>query len=315
MNSQLVQRIIEEIGKSHAHLLLLAVLKWAALGACAGLAVSVFSTFIFHKLGWYRSAWKHAKWVRWLLWLVTVGAVTVLAGTAGFWKGAVQESEQVLMKSQLGTEVLPVVGDTLADGVAALHVLLTDPAGSDSRISNQITAFRAGTWELDAQKFVTQLDRVRTDTVSNLVQSLEAELVRRNPSFQAGLPNKVLHQTLGVFGAALAQNKFDSELKRLGVEPFYHALREKLVAEARRHNAPETISHHEISALLVKEGVMPAVLRPIRSFGLTQFLLFLVLAGCCMVLAPVLFHFTCGRVKAAAASTPLAPTNKTQFNP
>ena len=56
-------------------------------------------------------------------------------------------------------------------------------------------------------------------------------------------------------------------------------MREKLVAEARRQGNPDTIGHHELSAFILREGVVPVLMKPIRSFVGSQELLFVALAG------------------------------------
>lgn len=296
----LVRRIVQEMVRTQVPQLLLAALQWTLLGVLLGLAAGVLGILVARALGAYRSGWKYAGWIRWPLWLLTVAACLICAGLWGFWKGVVQGGEQVVRKSQLATEVFPEIGNAVADGVAALQVLLAETNATEpskGNVTNRVAEFRAGTWEVNAPEFVRQLDRVESTTVSNLVAALEREAVARTPMLRTGLPNQALHQVLSAFGSAVLQKKLDSELKRLGVDTAYHALRDQLVSEAARQGDPHTIGRHEISAFIVNEAIIPAIMKPIRSFAGGQATLMLVLALVCAVVPPLGFTLTCGRVK------------------
>lgn len=301
-DSKLARQILHEIAASQIHHLLWASIKWATLGALLGLALAIVAIILFRRAGWYRSEWKHAGWIRWPLWISTVIFCPLLLGTAGFWKGAIHGSERVLLKSQMATDVFPKAGDVVADGVAAIQVFLTDTNSatrSETNLTARVGAFRNGEWEVNAPAFVRQMDEISADAMAGFVAALEAKAVASHPRLQTGLGRTLLHQSLGGFGAALARKKLDSEMKRLGVADFYHALRDRLVVEARQHGDPDTINHRELSAFIVKEAIVPSLMKPIRTFAGGQAKLFVLLALLAAVLPPAGFRAACGRVKSA----------------
>ena len=298
-DGETVRQIIEEIAASQAHIFLFIAFKWAVLGSLLGLVVGILANYIFHKIGWYRSEWRHARWIRWTLWIISVGLCTFLIGSAGFCKGIIRGSEHVVLKSQLATKVFPKLGDALADGVAAVQTYLSDTnaaSRSETNITAKIDEFRNGTWEVNAPVFVRQMDEIQSGAVSNIVFDIEKQIVVSTPQLKSGLQNKLLHQTLRTFGAVLVQRKMESELKQLELDDLYHALRERLVSEARKQGDPNTISHPQLSAFFVKEAIVPSTIKPIRIFVGNQAMLFLLLASLSPVLPALVFRFTCKRI-------------------
>jgi len=304
---QLGRQIFDELVASQAHQFLFISIKWAVLGGLLGLVVGILAIIVFRKIGWYRSGRRFAGWVRWSLWLLCVMACTGLVGTAGFFIGVIRGSEHVMLKSQLGTKVFPMVGDALADGIAGVQIYLSETntvSLSSSNITTQMDGFRRGDWEVNAPEFLRQLDTLSAGAASNLIVQVEANLVANRPQLQSGLPNKLLHHTLRLVGTVIVEAKIQSEVKRWHLDDFYHAVRDRLVTEARKHGRPDTITQPELSAFLVREVVVPSVMKPIRMFANSQIKMFLFLALLSLVMPAATFKYTCGRVKAPPPNEP-----------
>lgn len=306
--SQLARQIFDEIVASQAHQLVFISAKWTVLGGVLGLVAAILALVAFRKLGWYRSGWRFERWVRWLVWILSVISCVGLVATAGFFIGVIRGSEHVLLNSQLATKVFPLVSDALADGVAGVQVYLSNTnatARTDMDMTAQIETFRRGEWEVNVPELHRQLDQLQAGAVSNLVAEVETRLVASSPQLQNGLPNTLLHHSLRFIGTVLVQRKVNSELKRTKLDDFYHAVRDRLVSAARLQGNPDTMGRQELSTFLVKEVVVPSVMKPIRIFAGNQVKMFLFLAFLSLVIPATIFELTCGRVKTAADVTKL----------
>lgn len=308
--SQLAKQVFDEVLASQAHQLVWISAKWAVLGGVVGLVAAILALFAFRKVGWYRSGWRFERWVRWPVWVLSVLGCAGLAGTAGFFVGVIRGSEVVLLNSQLATKVFPVVSDALADGLAGAQVYLSDTndlVRSGTNVFARVESFRRGEWEVDAPLLLRQLDGLQSGAVTNLMGEIEARLVAGSAQLQSGLPNKLLHYTLQLIGKTLVERKLGSELKRVNLDDFYRVVRDRLVEEARRNGNPDTISRKDLSAFVVREVVVPSVLKPVRVFAGGQVKLFLFLAFLTLVVPALLFELTCGRVKQAKTTTATSP--------
>lgn len=306
--SQLARQIFDEIVATQAHQLVFISAKWTVLGGVLGLVAAILALVAFRKLGWYRSGWRFERWVRWPVWILSVISCVGLVATAGFLIGVIRGSEHVLLNSQLATKVFPLVSDALADGVAGVQVYLSNTnaaARTNMNITAQIETFRRGEWEVNVPELHRQLDQLQAGAVSNLVAEAETRLVASSPQLQSGLPNTVLHHSLRFIGTVLVQRKVNSELKRTKLDDFYHAVRDRLVSAARLQGNPDTMGRQELSTFLVKEVVVPSVMKPIRIFAGNQVKMFLFLAFLSLVIPATIFELTCGRVKVAADVTKL----------
>jgi hypothetical protein len=154
---------------------------------------------------------------------------------------------------------------------------------------------------VNAPLLLQQLDNLQAGTASNIVLEIEREVVNRRPEFKDGVPNWLLRQSLNLSWRLTVERKLTSELKRVNLDDAYHAFRDRLVTAARKNGNPDTISHAELSALLVGEVVEPAAMKPIRVFAGGQAKLFLFFTVLAAVIPAGLFKLTCGRVKPAAA--------------
>jgi hypothetical protein len=309
------RQIFDELVATQIHRLVWASAKWAILGGFVGLLVAVAMIIGARAAGWYRSGWKHAKWFRWSLWILTVPVCIALIGVAGFWKGVIQGSEQVLMESQLATKVFPRAGDAMADVAAFIQVYLSDTndaSRSETNLTAKIEAFRSGAWEVDAPAFLQQLERAHGDFITNAVVETEQDLIASVPYLQSGLANKVVHRCFDQFGAALVRMSLNSQAKRLGTDGYYQALGDRLVADARKQSPSETISRPELSAFFVREAMVPGIMKPIRILSGEQAKLFFWLGIIAGAVPAVFFRFTFGLIKAPAVPTASAPSIQRQ---
>lgn len=306
MNFQLLRQILNELAASQVQWLLWHSIKWAVIGALLGLLGSLMIIHLFKRLGWYRSGWRHAGWIRWPLWLGTVTLCVLLAGAAGLCRGLARGSEHVLLNSQLATKVFPVVGDALADGFAGFQAYASSTnsgAAIRTNVMAGVESFRSGGWELNVPLLQSQLDRMEAGAISNVVVTLESNLVARTPQLQSGLPNVVLHQSLTFVSKLIVERRIHSELKNRKLDQRYAALRTGLLAEAQKTGAPDTIARAELSAFTVRELVVPGLMVPIRLLLTEQAIFLLLLAALAALLPALAFRFTLGRAKARPSQT------------
>jgi len=312
VNGELVQQIITEVGASQAHWLIWLSVKWAVLGGMLGLVAAILGILLFRKVGWYRSGWRFEAWVRWPLWGGSVVCVTAFAGAAGFCKGLVQGSEQVLRHSQLATKVFPPVGDALADVVGGFQLYASvsnPPSVTDSNFMARVADFQAGGWEVNVPQLNRQLDELPAGVASNLVSKIESNIVARTPMLQSGLPNTLLHHVLGYGWKFAVARKVEGELRDHKLDTCYQTARARLLSAAQQAGDPATISRGELSAFLVQEAVVPSVMVPVRIFLIQNVALFGMLGGLSLVLPAVLFRLTCGWVRARPREVPVGPVD------
>jgi hypothetical protein len=263
--------ILRELGRSQTSGFILDLGKWTLLGGFIGVLLAVCACVLFARLRWYDVRWRFARGLRWSIFAITVLLSTVLFGLAGFWTGAIRGSERVLTRSQLATEVFPRIGDVIADGMAWIQLrALSFPAADEPAMSSMLDEFRAGKWELHAPRFAEQLDKVTEDVVTDIVTHLEKSALEHTPQLRGGVSEKLLHELLNRLGRLLVQKKLTSELGNFGADRVYAAIRGQLTVEAERAGDRETISRSEISAFLVREGIVPGIMKPIRSTARSQ---------------------------------------------
>ena len=302
--SEMLKEILKWVADSQSHQFLFIAVKWAVIGGLAGLLFGVLSLVLFRKCGWYRSGWRFERWVRWALYVLVVVACAGLLGSAGFFIGVIRGSEFVFKHSQLATKVFPEVGGAIADGVVIAQTWLQNTnAGNRSRtnLAAVVTAFHDGTVEVNAPLLLQQLDNLQSGAASNIVSEIEQEVANRRPEFKDGFPNWLLRRSLGLSLRLTVERKLTSEVKRSNLDDAYHAFRDRLVSVAKKKGNPDTITHAELSALLVGEVVEPAAMNPIRAFAGGQAKMFLLFTVLTAVIPAGLFKLTCGRVKPAVA--------------
>ncbi len=280
--------IIRELVRSQTGGVVVDLVKWTLLGALLGIAVAVVGCFVFSRMGWYDLRVRFARGLRWTVFTLTVLLSAVLFSMAGFWSGALSGSERVLSKSQLATEVFPKIADVIADGMAWIQVRAAQPENlGTNEMTLKLDEFRAGKWELHAAHFQTQLDEFRNDSIVDAVNWLERNALERAPQLKGGFSEKLLHKFLHGLGRLLVEKKASSQLKSWGADRVYAAIRDKLAAEAARAGDPATISHPEISAFIVQQGIVPGIMKPIRTTARAQQLPLIGIALMVMVVPPL----------------------------
>ncbi|MEY4387494.1 MAG: hypothetical protein RLY20_2777 [Verrucomicrobiota bacterium] len=303
MNStvEMLKQILKEGADSQAHQFLFIAIKWAVLSGLIGLFFGIISLVLFRKCGWYRSAWRFERWVRWPLYVLVPVACSSLLGSAGFFVGVIRGSEFVFKHSQIATKVFPEVGGAMADGVMIAQTWLQNTnaeSHAKSNLTAVVTAFHDGAIEVNAPLFLEELDTLQSAAASNIVLEIEHEVVTRRPEFKSGLPNWLMHQSLNWSWRLTVERKLSSELKRRNLDDAYKAFRDRLVSSAKMKGNPDTISHADLSALLVDEVVEPAAMTPIRVFAGGQAKMLLFFSVLTAVIPAGLFRLTLGRVEA-----------------
>jgi hypothetical protein len=279
--------IIRELGRSQTAGFVLDLVKWTILGAILGALLAILACVLFSRPGWYDLRVRFARGLRWTVFTAIVLLSTVLFAMAGFWSGALSGSERVLSKSQLATDVFPKIADVIAEGMAWIQVRATQPENiSTNEMTLKLDAFRAGKWELHAEQFQTQLDEFRNDSIVDGINWLERTALERTPKLRGGLGEKLLHKFLHGLGRLLVEKKANSQLKSWGTDRVYSAIREQLIAEARKAGDPETISHRDASAFIVHQGIVPGLMKPVRTTARAQQLPLLGIALMAMVVPP-----------------------------
>jgi hypothetical protein len=273
-----------------------------------GILFAILACVIFSRLGWYDLRIRFARGLRWTAFFLT----TVLAGfffaLIGSWHGAIRGSERVLTQSQLGTVVFPEIANTIADGMAWVQVQATSPgATNDTAWPAQLESFRTDQWELDAPQFFRHLDNLTEEVITNSLVRLEQSALERAPQLKGGLGEKLLHQTLHGLGRPLITRQATSKLKRWGANQVYYAIREKLTPEAALAGNPETIKRSEISRFLIREGLVPGILNPIRTVARSQQIPLLIIGLLVIFVPPACFRLAQSRFGKTSLPPPVIP--------
>lgn len=307
-----VALILREFWRSQATGFVLDLTKWTLLGALFGVLVAVLACVVFSRIGWYDIRMRFARGLRWTVFTLMVLVSASLFGVAGFWSGAIQGSERVLSKSQLATGVFPKIAEVIADGMAWVQVRATQPeSASTNEVNLKLDEFRAGKWELHSAQFLTQLDELKEDAITNALVRLEQSALQRTPQLKGGLSEKLLHQLLSELGRLLVEKKVSSELKGWGADRVYFAIREQLKIEAGKSGHPDTISRSEVSTFLVQEGIVPGIMKPIRATARSQQLPLVAIAVMVLVVPPLCLRLARSRFGGPTptnAAPPPAPT-------
>jgi hypothetical protein len=283
-----VALLLREFGRSQVSGFIFDLIKWTILGAAIGAAVAAAACWVFFRLQCFEISWRFARALRWTLFALTTVISAVLFSLAGFWSGAIAGSERVLSRSQLATDVFPKIGDAIADAMAWVQVRPQfSRMTNDVELSSKLEEFRAGKWELHAAQFLQQMASIKQEVITNLVAQVEHSALLRSPKLKGGLGEKLLHQFLDGLGRLAAAKQAASELKGWGADRVYFAVVQELQTAAANHGHPDTIARSEISALLVQKGIVPAIMRPIRSTARAQQLPLVAIAIVAMVLPPL----------------------------
>jgi hypothetical protein len=262
--------------ETELHTLLGMSALWSVIGGVVGLAAGVLAYVVVRKLGGYDWGWAHAKWIRWLTCAVVVLGTATAGGAIGLGKGASDGFEVVLRKSQLATEVFPVAGDVAADLIAMLYLELSidaatdDPSGAQAQAAkaeraSKLTAFRAGTFEIDVVNLAEGANTLQSARVAEIVEELEDEVLTQFPSWRGGAFEKVLNTVLVTLGEALVSH----EVKKLGLGKLVRQMQRAVKAlpkAAAKTGDPNRIDRAELSEHVVQFGVVPALMLPVRSF-------------------------------------------------
>lgn len=264
------------------------MVQWTLLGAAMGIAIAAVACRVFSRLSWYETGWRFARALRWTLFALTTVISAILFGLAGFWSGAIAGSERVLSRSQLATDVFPRIGDAIADAMAWVQVRPQfSRMTNDVELSSKLKEFRAGEWELHAEQFLQQIASIKEEVATNLVAQVEQSALMHAPQLKGGSSEKLLHQFLDGLGRLVVEKKAASELKGWGADRVYFAIIRELKTAAASAGHPDTIARSEISALLVQQGIVPAIMKPIRATARSQQLPLVAIAIMAMVVPPL----------------------------
>jgi len=265
-----VAKVLLEFGRSQMTGFIVDAFKWTLLGALVGVFLAVLACVIFSRLGWYQLEWRFARGLRWTIFTLTIVLSAIFFSLAGFWSGAIAGTERVLLKGQLATDVFPKVGEAIADGMAWVQIRASSVDETNQEFALKLEEFRAGKWELDVRQFLRQLDDLKGDSITNAIVWLERSALEQTPQLKDGLGEKILHETLNGLGQLLVEKKVTSELKNYGVDRIYFAVREQLKTEAAKSGDPQMIGRSEISVFLIRDGIVPGILQPVRSTARSQ---------------------------------------------
>jgi len=305
--SSWVAKVLLEFGRSQVTGFVFDALKWTLIGAMLGVFLAVLACVIFSKLGWYRLEWRFARGLRWTIFTLTVVLSAIFFSLVGFWSGAIAGTERVLLKSRLATDVFPKVGEAIADGMAWVQIRASSANSTNEAFASKLDEFRAGKWELNAGQFLQQLDDLKGDSITNVIGWLEQSALEQTPQLKGGLGEKILHETLDGLGRLLVEKKVTSELKNYGVDRIYFAVREQLKTEASKTGDPETIARGEIAIFLIRDGIVPGILRPVRSTARSQQLPLIGIALMILVVPPLCVRLARSRFAGSTSASVPAP--------
>jgi len=283
-NAQELLRVaLEELGREEVVAVLKSSLAWGALGALLGLLLSGAIHFGYRRLGWYACGTTGGRWaLRLALVLVTVLCIA-LGALAGLGEGVHRRAHDAVAHSRIGTQLLPPVSDLAAEACSWLYLAVeTGRAPDQAAAAARLQAFRDGRWELDVQEFLDRAAALRDGTFAHLLGQLEQSIFDRYTDLRGGTIEQAVRTAIRRVGPHLLEARLSEELERRGVEPIRVAIRDRLVAEAARRGEPRTIGFADLSDFLRREGIIPAIVTPVRTFIRQQQVLFvgLALAAC-----------------------------------
>lgn len=307
---QLVGRLLAEAWQTRAHEVVWLISKGALLGAGAGLGLAILLVVADRRSDSPSPSGRSVRLARWTTWTVMLMGGSGFAAFAGGWLGLLFGAEVILRHSQIGTQALPAVGDWMADGLAALHLELAPRVPTNSSPDRRLTleGFRTNGWELDVPEFQRRIGHIPEAIATNLTARLQGRIAMQSPVLASGLNNRLAIGLANRLAVALAESKAESELSRIGVLSLYRAVRTGLPRAAAQAGKPDTISRSELSAHLVREGVVPTLMAPVRSFAWTNIALFSALAIAVTALPPILLRRLRQRFRSS-------PTGQPSFQP
>ena len=295
-----VAKVLLEFGRSQVTGFIFDALMWTLIGAALGIFLAVLACATFSRMGWYHLEWRFARGLRWTIYALTVALSTVFFSLAGFWSGAIAGTERVLLKGQLATDVFPRIGEVIADGMAWVQIRSSVAASANHEM--KLDEFRAGQWELHAGQFLQQLDDLKGDSITNALVWLEQSALQNTPQLKGGPGEQILHEIFNGLGRVLVEKKVGSELNNYGVDRIYFAVREQLRTEAAKSGNPHTITRQEISVFLIRDGIVPGILKPVRSTARSQQVPLIGIALIILIVPPL-----CVRLARSRFASPTPP--------
>lgn len=303
--------VVREIGRDEFLALLKSVALWGCLGAALGLVFGVAAYRAFRRCGWYAATSTAGRWLQRGLGAMIVLLCAVLVGGTGVWESIHRQCHDVITRSRIGSDLLPPIADIVAEGFARIDLTLQPAeARSTTAADARVAEFRAGAWEIDASAFLHRIDALREGTFQSLLAGFEQEILKKTPTLQGGLTEKLLHQTIQGLGSALLERKLSSEMRRRGLDHLHAAIRTRLIAEAARSGNPTTIGFRDLSGFFLREGIVPVIVHPIRSFARQQQVIYIVLA-LCVALLPAGLCRVCRKKMTGGSNQPELRTSVT----
>ena len=146
----------------------------------------------------------------------------------------------------------------------ASHAIQHAGFKGESDIKAPLEEFRAGKRELDAPAFLQRVDYLYAHLTREQLDELEKIILAKLPKNLGDKMEKFARQAIRNLGTSLLEKKLAAELQRYGVLEVYRSIRERLVAEAALTGDTATIGRQALSSFLLREGIIPAIVTPIR---------------------------------------------------
>ncbi len=248
--------------------------KWTVGLGLLGLPVAVGCFLALRSLGAYRWQWKHAKYLRFVAFVLVLVSTVALFGLAGMHFGALAGLGGVLESEEL-KEDLRTVGGAGADLVGGLYVAapiamdgLLDK-GARARmmaaVEKELETFRKGEWELDVAEFETRLEGVTESFLETVLPALKQVISEKYPSLAEGKDEKLLDWLLVTFGERLILTIAERRLEKAGLNDPIAMAWAGLDGLASKHGDPATVTHPELAAYLPNRFLHAAVVKPARA--------------------------------------------------
>jgi hypothetical protein len=287
--------------------LLFSAALWGALGALAGIILSLMCFFLFRAVGAYRWEWRHAGVFRGLnlAWMIATGMLLVAA--IGAVQGARWGLEHQLRNGALGREVMPKLGELLTDASALVVFHVPGKNGEEPGIGfppgDPVETYRKGEWELNVADLRQRLERLPEEFTRDQIGDLKEEILRQEPDLAGSAMEPVLDRLLPELIGWFLRREGVRQAGRYGVTD----LMDDLAAEAAAAGHPGTISRPELVRFATERAVFPILTEPVRALAHKATLAAgLILAAA--FLLPVLFFRIAEAIRARnAVSAPNAP--------
>lgn len=257
--------VMNEILKSRVDILAGSTLFYGIVGAVIGAVLGVILFFGVRAVGGFKLEWVHAKWLRVLTFLIYLGGCATLAGGLGALHGSKKGMESVVVEGHLGKEVFPTVASTSAQFLYTMDLSLNmTPAdllatGPDMTL---VQGFATGQSRFEAKAFFARIALLKAELKPAIVNAGLDNFHKLFPDHVGTHTEELVVYLL----ETLADKVIEKATGKIPAEDKLLPLLDGIEEAANGSEAPGSLSHDELAAVVTDKGLVPWTLEPIHNF-------------------------------------------------